>query len=376
MAEDDDKSQKTEHPTAKRLDEAAKKGQSAKSQEINHLFILSAATFVLIFFAPGLASSIARILRVFFEAPHLIPMGNNHLPDLLGTIAGQILLKLAPPILLVMVAAVAANVVQAKPIFSAENMKPKFAKVSPLKGAKKMFSPKSLVEFLKGFVKISIIGLVVFIMIWPERDALTQLMTVPLNEILMIVRRLALRILAITLVIMVVVAILDFMYQKYEHIKGLRMSKQDIKDETKQTDGDPQVKARIRTLRLERSRQRMMQAVPSADVVITNPTHYAVALQYEAKSMEAPRLVAKGVDAMALRMREIAEENGVPIVENPPIARALYAAVEVDEEIPDEHYKAVAEIIGYVMKLKGQKAVERFTTPRDRANRAGAAAGA
>ncbi len=376
MAEDEDKSQKTEPPTAKRLAEAAKKGQSAKSQEINHLFVLSAATFALAFFAPGLASSIARIIRIFFEAPHLIPMGTNHLPDLLGTIGLEILFKLAPTVFLVMVAAVTANLIQAKPVFTAENMKPKLSKVSPISGAKRLVSPKSLTEFAKGFIKISIVGVVVFIVIWPERNSFTQLMTVPLGEILMFVCKLALRILSVTLMIMVVIALLDFMYQKYEHTKGLRMSKQDIKDENKQTDGDPQVKQRIRTLRMERARQRMMQGVPDADVVITNPTHFAVALQYEAKSMEAPKLIAKGVDALALRIREVAEENGVPVVENPPIARALYASVEVDEEIPDEHYKAVAEIIGYVMKLKGQKAVERFTTPRNRANRAGAAAGA
>jgi flagellar biosynthetic protein FlhB len=153
------------------------------------------------------------------------------------------------------------------------------------------------------------------------------------------------------------------------------MSKQDIKDESKQTDGDPMVKARIRGLRLERGRQRMMQAVPEADVVITNPTHFAVALQYDAKSMEAPKLIAKGVDHLALRIREIAEENGIPVVENPPVARALYATVEVDAEVPGEHYKAVAEIIGYVMKLKGAKAVQRYTAPREDAESAGADAG-
>ena len=233
-----------------------------------------------------------------------------------------------------------------------------------------------MMEFVKGIFKISIVGLVVFSIIWPERDVLPQMMSVDLNQILMFVRTMVLRILVAVIIIMILVAMLDFKYQKYEHKKGLRMSKQDVKDEAKQTDGDPMVKARIRSLRLERGRQRMMQAVPEADVVITNPTHFAVVLKYESKSMEAPKLVAKGVDHLALRIREIAEENGIPVVENPPVARALYAAVEVDAEVPNEHYKAVAEIIGYVMKLKGVKAAQRYTAPRETAGSAGADAGA
>ena len=376
MADDQDKSQKTEDPTAHRLADAAKKGQVPKSQEVNHVFILSAITFVLVFFAPDFVQSIANILRVFFETPHLIEMGEGDLRAFLGVVAGEIFSKMALPILILMTAAVGANLVQAKVVISAENMKPKLSKLSPIKGAVKMVSPKSLVEFGKGMIKISIVGVVVFSMIWPQRDVLPQLMSIDLNEIFMFVRSIILRILVAVIIIMILVAMLDFKYQKYEHKKGLRMSKQDIKDESKQTDGDPMVKARIRSLRMERGRQRMMQAVPEADVVITNPTHFAVALQYEAKSMEAPKLVAKGVDHLALRIREIAEENGVPVVENPPVARALYATVEIDAEVPNEHYKAVAEIIGYVMKLKGTKAAQRYTAPREKAESAGADAGA
>ena len=376
MADDQDKSQKTEDPTAHRLADAAKKGQVPKSQEVNHVFILSAITFVLVFFAPDFVQSIANILRVFFETPHLIEMGEGDLRAFLGVVAGEIFSKMALPILILMTAAVGANLVQAKVVISAENMKPKLSKLSPIKGAVKMVSPKSLVEFGKGMIKISIVGVVVFSMIWPQRDVLPQLMSIDLNEIFMFVRSIILRILVAVIIIMILVAMLDFKYQKYEHKKGLRMSKQDIKDESKQTDGDPMVKARIRSLRMERGRQRMMQAVPEADVVITNPTHFAVALQYEAKSMEAPKLVAKGVDHLALRIREIAEENGVPVVENPPVARALYATVEIDAEVPNEHYKAVAEIIGFVMKLKGTKAAQRYTAPREKAESAGADAGA
>lgn len=365
MAEDQDKSQKTEDPTAQRLAESAKKGQVAKSTEVNHVFILSAIVFVLVFFAPDFVRSILNLLRVFLEAPHLIAMGEGDVGAFLGAMAGEILVEMALPILILMTAAVSANLVQAKVVISAESMKPKLSKLSPIKGAVKMFSPKGLVEFAKGIFKISVVGVVVFAIVWPKRDVLPQLMSIELNQIFMFVRSLIVRILIAVIIVMILVSLLDYQYQKYEHKKGLRMSKQDIKDESKQTDGDPMVKARIRSLRLERGRQRMMQAVPAADVVITNPTHFAVVLQYEAKSMEAPKLVAKGVDHLALRIREIAEENGIPVVENPPVARALYATVEINAEVPNEHYKAIAEIIGYVMKLKGTKAAQRYTAPRE-----------
>ncbi len=376
MADDQDKSQKTEDPTAHRLADAAKKGQVPKSQEVNHVFILSAISFVLVFFAPDFVRSLANILRVFFESPHLILMGDGDLRAFLAVVGKTILFKMALPVLILVTAAVSANLVQAKVVISADSMKPKLSKLSPIKGAVKMVSPKSLMEFGKSAIKISIVGVVVFSIVWPKRDVLPQLMTLPLSELFMFVRSIILRILVAVIIIMILVAMLDFKYQKYEHKKGLRMSKQDIKDEAKQTEGDPMVKARIRGLRLERGRQRMMQAVPEADVVITNPTHFAVALQYESKIMEAPKLIAKGVDHLALRIREMAEENGIPVVENPPVARALYAAVELDQEVPGEHYKAVAEIIGYVMKLKGNKAVRRYTAPRDETESAGSGVGA
>jgi len=319
---------------------------------------------------------LANILRVFLESPHLIRMDEGDTAAFLTGVGKSVLGLLALPILVLMVAAVSANLVQAKVVISAENMKPKLSKLSPIKGAIKIVSPKGLTEFGKGILKITIVGVVVFSIIWPKREILPQLIGIDLSTIFFVVRSIVLQILAAVVIIMVLVALLDFQYQKYEHKKNLRMSKQDIKDEGKQTDGDPMVKARLRSLRLERGRQRMMQAVPEADVVITNPTHFAVALQYEAKSMEAPKLVAKGVDHLALRIREIAEENGVPVVENPPVARALYATVEIDAEVPNEHYKAVAEIIGYVMKLKGTKAAQRYTAPREKAESAGADAGA
>jgi flagellar biosynthesis protein FlhB len=361
MAEDQDKSQKTEDATPKRLDEAHKKGQVAKSQELNHFFILSAVTALILIFGSGVLSGLGQILLPFLESPHAIPTDVGHLRDMSAKIGVKLIILLAPPISLIVVAAFAANILQQGFVFSWEQTKPKFTKISPLSGVKKMFSPRSLVELTKSVLKFAILGGVILTLILPEQAILSQLMTVEPRELFHIIRTEAVSMLVPVVVIMLFVGLADFWYQKYEHKKGLKMSKQDIKDENKNTEGDPQIKARIRALRAERARQRMMAAVPRADVIITNPTHYAVALQYEAASMAAPKLVAKGIDDVALRIRETAEEHDIPIVENPPLARAIYATVEIDQEVQADHYKAVAEVIGYVMKIKGDATRRKFT---------------
>jgi flagellar biosynthesis protein FlhB len=361
MADDQDKSQKTEDATPKRLDEAHKKGQVAKSQELNHFFILSSVTALILIFGRGVMSGLGQIILPFLESPHAIPTDIGHLRDMSAQIGFKLIILLAPPVSLIVVAALAANLLQQGFVFSWEQTKPKFSKISPLTGAKRMFSPRSLVEVTKSMLKFAILGGVILTLILPEQAILSQLMTVEPSELFNIIRTEAVRMLVPVVVIMLFVGLADFWYQKYEHKKGLKMSKQDIKDENKNTDGDPQIKARIRALRADRARQRMMAAVPRADVIITNPTHYAVALQYEAASMAAPKLVAKGIDEVALRIRETAEEHDIPIIENPPLARAIYATVEIDQEVQADHYKAVAEVIGYVMKIKGDATRRRFT---------------
>jgi len=217
-----------------------------------------------------------------------------------------------------------------------------------------MFSTRAVVEFVKGILKLFIVSIVSVAFILPFYTDITLL---PSIEFILTLERMNLVIiwfLAGSVAVMAVIAAFDYMYQKYAFIQQMKMSKHEIKEEHKQSEGDPHVKARIRQLRNERARARMMQNVPDADVVVTNPTHYAVALNYKIEQMQAPILVAKGVDHIAFKIREVAEENDVPIVENPPLARALFAAVEIDEEIPMEHYQAVAEVIGYVMRLKGE----------------------
>ena len=273
--------------------------------------------------------------------------------ELLTEILLEVGLTLSPVFAVLVVLAIVGSVAQSGLIVAPSKLMPQISNISVMKGLKRMFSVRAVVEFLKGLFKLTVIGTVAFFMAVPWLGDITLL---PDMDLLLILDRIwvvSLSISAGALFVMFVVAVIDIAYQKFEFTKSMKMSRQEVKDEHKDTEGDPQVKARIRKLRVERAQQRMMQNVPQADVVVTNPTHYAVALEYKMDDMAAPKLVAKGVDSLAFRIREVAEENDVPIVENPPLARALYAAVEIDEEIPVEHYQAVAEVIGYVMGLKG-----------------------
>jgi flagellar biosynthetic protein FlhB len=349
-----DESQKTEEPTQKRLQEAQQKGQVAKSQEVGHWFMILAFAIIVGFVAPGVVQGLGRALYGFVARPHTIPVDGSGLAGLLGELSARVGLALLLPVLLALAAAVAAGLIQTGFVFSAEPIKPKLEKISPASGLKRLFSARALVEFLKGVAKLAIVACVIALLLWPERRLIADLVAMDPPRFLALIHSLASRVLLAVLAVMTVIAGLDLLFQRHQHAKQMRMSKQEVKDEFKQSEGDPMVKARLRQVRMERARQRMMAAVPEADVVIANPTHFAVALVYEPGSLGAPKVTAKGVDSLALRMRELAEENDVPVIENPPLARALHGSVELDQEIPSEHYKAVAEIIGYVMRLKGK----------------------
>lgn len=355
MAEEQDDSQKTEEPTQKRLDDAREKGQVASSREINHWFMILGATLLVTVFAPQMAIDLGRLMLPFIEQPEAIPTDLDHLRRVLLWTGGGLILALVLPLVVMIAAALASGVVQHGFVFSVEQITPKLEKISPLAGVKRLFSMKSIAEFVKGLLKLAIVGAVAAMLLWPIGQELEALVTLEMAQLLMEVKSLSGRLLVGVLSVMTLIAGLDFLYQKFEHLKKLRMSRQELKDEFKQTEGDPIVKSRLRQIRMERARRRMMAAVPESDVVITNPTHFAVALKYEFGGVGAPRVVAKGADQVAFRIREIARENDVPVVENPPLARALHASVELDEEIPPEHYKAVAEVIGYVMRLKGRR---------------------
>jgi len=352
VADDQDKSQKTEEPTQKKLEDAHKKGQVAKSQEVGHWFMTMGISLVVLIFMAGLGRELAFDLLKFIEQPHNIPLDSFHLRDVFEHLGYAVVAVLAPVLGILMLSGLAGTIIQHRPVFSVEKIKPSLNKISLLGGVKRMFSMKSLAEFVKGILKLTLVGSIAFLFVAPEMDELPMVMTYEMSGVLSLVQQQILSLLLGVASVMAVIAGLDFAYQKYNHAQDLRMSKQDVKDENKQSEGDPMIKSRLRALRMQRSRQRMMQAVPAASVVVTNPTHYAIALKYEQAADGAPIVLAMGMDNIALKIREIATENEVPIVENPPLARALYASCELDQEIPFEHYRAVAEIIGYVMRLK------------------------
>ncbi|MBL94688.1 MAG: Flagellar biosynthetic protein FlhB [Alphaproteobacteria bacterium MarineAlpha3_Bin5] len=353
MAEEDD-AQKTEEPSERKLGRARDKGQVAQSQEVKNWFILFGGGIGLFFMAPMIANNLRQIVFPYIEQPHAMPADFDQLRLILAETILSVGINLSPLFLLLLLLAIASNVIQFGLLMTAEKMKPELKKLSLITGLKRMFSSRSLVEFGKGIAKLILVTTVAMGLTIPFIQDITLFPAIHITESLDRIQLISIQLAAGTLAVMTAIAGLDWMYQKYAFTKQMRMSKQEVKDEHKQSEGDPQVKARIRQLRTQRAQQRMMARVPDADVVITNPTHYAVALEYKMGEMPAPILVAKGLDVIAMRIREVAEENEIPIVENPPLARALYSAVELDEEIPPEHFAAVAEVISYVMRLKGK----------------------
>jgi flagellar biosynthetic protein FlhB len=353
VSSDEDKSSKTEQPTQKKLDDARKKGQVAKSQEVNHFFIIMSFGLLIGFFGPGVARDIKQAMEPFVAKPHQIPAAPDQMGDLIYETVIDILWALSMPMLITVFLGLFANFVQIGPLLSAEQLKPKPEKVSLIKGAQRLFSLKSIVEFAKGIAKLSIVTLCVVLVMYPYRDELTNLAGISMPAMMEMLKWMAVKVIVAVLSVLIVIAVLDFAFQKFKHNEEMMMSKKEVKDEQKQTEGDPQVKQKMKQLRQEKSRKRMMAEVPDATAVVSNPTHFAVALKYVQAEMNAPRVVAKGQDLIAYRIKEVARENDIPVVENPPLARALYDTVELDQEIPPEHYKAVAQVISYVMRLRG-----------------------
>jgi len=352
MAED--KSQQTEQPTQRRLSQAAEKGDIVKSQEVTTFVVLLGGTLSIAIFGKSAAESFTTMFRVFLEQPDRMQVDSSGIMMLFGGTILHVALLFAPIFAVLVGMALAGHLLQSGFVFSGERLKPDISKLSPLSGLKRIFGLEGASNLLKGILKIAIVGTAVWTTLWPMRGQLGALLDESAADMAGDMAHLIVRIMIAALAVLAIVAVLDYALQRYRFLQRNRMSKQEVKDEFRQTDGDPAVKARIRRVRLERARRRMMAAVPQATVVITNPTHYAIALKYESGKMAAPICVAKGMDALALRIRAVAEEAEVPIVENPPLARALYASVELDEAVPPEHYKAVAQVIGYVMRLTGQ----------------------
>ncbi|MEO5375548.1 MAG: flagellar biosynthesis protein FlhB [Alphaproteobacteria bacterium] len=351
---DDEGGEKTEEPTDKRMGQAREEGNIPISQELIHFVMMTGILVMVWFMLPRLMAKIVPILRPFLAEPHAIPTDFANLERVFIDVTIDVMLLLAFPIAMFMLLGVAANVAQNGFSWSSKKLAPNLGKLSPINGLKRMFGSHGLTEFVKGIIKLVVITWVMYAYVGPRIGIIAEMPTMDMMAMMVEMHDLIIRVLMAVLGAMVIIAGADLFYQRFKHYSQLKMTKTEVKDESKASEGDPQVKGRIRRMRAEKARMRMMQAVPNASVVVTNPTHYAVALVYEMEEMSAPRLVAKGVDSLALRIREVAEENEVPIVENPPLARALYATVELDHEIPPDHYKAVAEVIGYVMRLKGK----------------------
>jgi flagellar biosynthetic protein FlhB len=351
----DDADSKTEQPTSRRLSKAHEEGEVLQSQEVKTAAMIAAGLALVWVIAGPMMAHTERILYRFFAQADTIRLETvDGFTTFMTNTVISMAMVMAVPLAMFVVVALAASVMQTGLLFTTEKIGFNFERLNPLSGLQRMFSQQALVDLVKNIVKLAVVGGVAFVFVYPK---LKLVQTIPLLEtaaILDFLHSLLIRLLMAIAIIMAIIAGADYFYQRFAYMKKLRMTKQEVKDEQKQTEGDPMVKARLRSLRMQRARQRMMAAVPKADVVVTNPTHYACALKYDSDSMNAPTLVAKGQDLVALRIRQIANENNVPIVENPPLARALYATVELDKEIPPQHYKAVAEVISYVFRLKGK----------------------
>jgi flagellar biosynthesis protein FlhB len=351
--ESDDKDQKTQEPTQKKLDDALKKGDVAKSHDLSTWFLLFTGTLVIGTMAGQSASGLAVPLKNLIANADMVQIDRASLMQLTISLIFAVVGALGLPLMALFLAGIAGNMVQHRLVVSGESLKPKFSKISPMAGFKRLFGKEAFVNFLKGLAKLGVVGAVIFSVLWPERPLIDALVRMDVAMLLPKSLSLIMSVLYAAVAILAVVAIADYFYQYRAWYERQKMSFEELKEEFKQSDGNPEIKGKLRQLRRDRANKRMMSNVPKATVIITNPTHYAVALRYES-GMQAPICVAKGADLIALKIREIANANDIPIVENPPLARALHATIDIDQVIPEEHYKAVAEVIGYVFQLKGQ----------------------
>lgn len=354
MSEERDDSGRTEEPTQRRLDDAREQGDIVKSTEVTTFAALAGGALAISALGRGAAENFAAQFRMFLEQPDQIAINSESIMELMRHVVMGLGLVLAAPLALMMGAGLAGHLLQHRPNLAPERIKPDLSKLSLVKGFKRMFGVDGLTNLVKGLIKMSIVAAAVWTTLWPERGAIGAVLDQAPEQVAGEMIHLLMKVILATLAVLAVMAGLDYFLQRFQFLKRNRMSRQEIKDEFRQSEGDPQVKAKIRQIRIERAKRRMMAAVPEATVVIMNPTHFAVALKYEAGETPAPICVAKGADALALRIRDVAKEAGVAVIENPPLARALYAAIDIDEAVPPEHYKAVAQVISYVMRLSGK----------------------
>lgn len=346
--------ERTEQATGKKRSEARKKGQVAQSRELSSAMILLTALSVFYFAGSWMFGILSGLISGIYQ--NISTLQLNNIADASAfsiEIFYQFVLVLLPILLPIAIMGFIANVMQVGFLISTEAMALKLNKLNPISGMKRFVSLKSMVELGKSILKILFIGSIAYLLVKGEVHEFPLLIHQEVGQILAFIVRVSLKVCFFVCLALIVLAALDYIYQRWQHEQDLKMTKQEVKDERKQTYGDPKVKARIRGVQMEMARRRMMEAVPEADVVITNPTRLAIALKFDAREMIAPRVLAKGSGHIAQRIREIAREHQIPIVEEKPLAQALYKMVEIGEFIPSELYRAVAEVLAYVYRLKG-----------------------
>jgi flagellar biosynthetic protein FlhB len=355
MAEENSAGERTESPSAKRRDDYRKKGQVAQSREVQTAAMFTLLLLFWIFAAPAFWEKIQEMMIAVWKASGDYALTTSGLMQLAYYLAASMGKALAPLFLVALLTGFFSSFLQIGWLFTTDPLIPDFAKLDPIAGMARFISKRSLVEVIKSLLKVGFIGWVAYKTVANEFASALLLAQLPVEETIRYLATTATLVMAKVAAIMIFLAALDYGFVRWEMEEKMKMTKQEQKEEMKETEGDPHVKSKIRSIQQQMARRRMMAAVPQADVVITNPTHFAVALQYKAGEMDAPVVLAKGQDLIAEKIREIAREHDIPLVENPPVARLLHSQVEVGQSIPDEMFKAVAEILAYVYSLKGMK---------------------
>lgn len=351
MSEESDL-EKTEEATPRRLEKAREEGQVARSMELTAFSLLITAAVGLLLMGAGLMDHLVKIMKSGMYIERELAFQPELMLTRLYSLTLEGLIAMAPLLFLLLIVAFFAPMLLSGWMISAKALMPNFSRLNPIKGIARIFSMHSAVELIKAILKTVLIGIIAAIVMWVNKDTVMGLLTVPVDLGIARTGDFMAMCFLLTVAGLILVVAVDVPFQIWQHAKQLRMTKEEVRREFKESEGDPFVKARIRGLQREAARRRMMSEIPKADVIVTNPTHYAVALRYQSGSMRAPKVVAKGVHLLAARIREIAQEHRVPILEAPPLARALYYHAELESEIPEKLYVAVAEVLAYVYQLR------------------------
>ncbi len=352
MAENETSQERTEQATPKRREEAREKGQVAKSREIPSVAVLIVCLAFFYFNSSGMLDQFRRLLKISFQQAAYVQVEIGNIQSIILWYSYQAFFILLPLFVTVIAVALLSNIIQVGFLIAPESVMPKFSKIDPLKGFGRLFSLKSFIELLKTIFKMLLVGLVAYVVVRNDLSHLTLLMDMAVMQIIHFIGMQSFKILTASCALLIILAIFDYLYQRYEHEKSIKMTREELKREMKNTEGDPLIKARIRRIQREMAKKRMMAAVPKADVIITNPIHLAVAISYDHKKMKSPVVVAKGAGLIAEKIKEIAKKNDIPLVENKTVAQVLFKSVKIGSAIPEDMYRAVAEILAYVYKLK------------------------